>query len=36
MGATFVNMLPAFGMLVLVALMPIVYKKFIKKTPADA
>ena len=36
MGATFVNMLPAFGMLVLVALLPIVYKKFIKKAPAQA
>jgi uncharacterized membrane protein YdjX (TVP38/TMEM64 family) len=33
MGATFVNMLPAFGMLVAVALIPIAYKKFIKKTP---
>lgn len=36
MGATFVNMLPAFGMLILVALMPVVYKKFIKKAPAQA
>jgi len=36
MGATFVNMLPAFGMLVLVALIPVVYKKFIKKTPSEA
>jgi len=36
MGATFVNMLPAFGMLVLVALMPIVYKKFFKKNTAQA
>lgn len=36
MGATFINMLPAFGMLILVALMPVVYKKFIKKAPAGA
>lgn len=32
MGTTFVNMLPAFGMLVLVAIIPVVYKKFFKKT----
>lgn len=36
MGSTFVNMLPAFGMLILVALLPVVYKKFIKKTPAES
>jgi len=32
MSATFANMLPAFAMLVVVALIPIVYKKFFKKT----
>ena len=34
MGTTFVNMLPAFGMLIVVALIPIVYKKFFKKSNA--
>lgn len=36
MGATFVNMLPAFGMLVAVALIPIIYKKFFKKSTQSA
>lgn len=36
MGATFVNMLPAFIMLVAVALIPIIYKKFFKKSDAVA
>lgn len=36
MSDTFVNMLPAFGMLVVVALIPIVYKKFFKKSDAVA
>ena len=36
MGATFVNMLPAFGMLIAVALIPIIYKKFFKKSAATA
>ena len=36
MGTTFVNMLPAFGMLVVVALIPILYKKFFKKTTVSA
>lgn len=34
MGETFVNMLPAFAALAAVALIPVIYKKFIKKTPA--
>jgi len=36
MGATFVNMLPAFGMLIAVALIPILYKKFFKKSKVAA
>ncbi len=36
MGATFVNMLPAFGMLILVALIPIIYKKFMSKSKVVA
>jgi len=36
MSATFINMLPAFGMLVVVALIPILYKKFFKKTKPAA
>ena len=36
MGQTFVNMLPAFGMLIAVALIPIIYKKFFKKSDVAA
>ena len=36
MGETFINMLPAFGMLILVALIPVFYKKFIKKSSVSA
>lgn len=36
MSETFINMLPAFGMLIVVALIPIFYKKFVKKPSVPA